>query len=673
MIQFLISGLVAGGLIAVSALALVLTYKTSKVFNFAQGGEAFLIAYIYYRLVEAGLTPPEAALVAGIGVSGIMGYLLWWLLFRHLTEARSSVRLTAMIGLEVALVALTLVIFGNHEVLNAVGIFRSTGSVIHVFGVGISANQLLTLGLAAFIAVGMTLFLHRTHAGVVLRGVVDSPDMSSGLGTNPNVVSALASVVATIMVGLTAIMLVPILGLDDGSFETFIAASFAAAIVARLSSFGAALAAGLGLGVLEAILTYALPTSSTFASGLPSSVPFLVIIAVVIFYALIGRAPTDGENQATPPIPVLEHPSAAASVAGRWDRYVGWSLLLATVVILPFLLSEIWLGAVAASICMGLIFLSWRVITAEAGIVSLAQAALAGLAACGAARLALSAHMPVAIAILLGALAAAAIGALLGVIVLPLGSLYAALATFAFGLFADNMLFKTSFLNPLNSGIALGRPEIGPLKTDGTTSFYVLAIVVFALVATALAFWRRSTTGMVFAAVRSSPQRAATLGINVKRVRVVAFIVGSFIAGLGGALLASFQYSAQPLSFGTMMGLVWFAIIMLNGVYSIGGAVAAGMGALLLPQLLSTYVSPTWSNYLPIGFGIGAVVIAKDPAGAAGHFRHLSRKAAQWLERMWKRGESIPVGIGSNDMDAASEAVPVASQIGSAAAGEQGP
>ena len=62
--------------------------------------------------------------------------------------------------------------------------------------------------------------LRSTKLGVVVRGVVDSPEMSAGLGVNPNVVSAGTWVLGTMMVALVGILLVPALGLDPTGYQT---------------------------------------------------------------------------------------------------------------------------------------------------------------------------------------------------------------------------------------------------------------------------------------------------------------------------------------------------------------------------------------------------------------------------------------------------------------------
>ena len=140
--EYWVGGTVTGALFAISALALVLTFKTSRVFNFAQGGEAFFIAYVYYELVEkAHMSPILAVPISVVGCGGLLGLFLWWSLFRHLTHAPQMVRLTATIGLQVAIVAATTVLFGNHEILQQVGIVHGNGAILHIGGVGLNGNQ----------------------------------------------------------------------------------------------------------------------------------------------------------------------------------------------------------------------------------------------------------------------------------------------------------------------------------------------------------------------------------------------------------------------------------------------------------------------------------------------------------------------------------------------------
>ena len=140
----------------------------------------------------------------------------------------------------------------------------------------------------------------------------------------------------------------------------------------------------------------------------------------------------------------------------------------------------------------------------------------------------------------------------------------------------------------------MSRPNIGPINFPyGTTLFFYFSVGVFAIVALLLRNLRDSKTGMVLATVRSSPTKAQVLGINIISSRLLSFAIASFIAGLGGAIYASYQNNAFPDSFATPIGLIWFVVVALTGIRSIGGAIASGIGLVLVPEILTMYANTT--------------------------------------------------------------------------------
>ncbi len=98
---------------------------------------------------------------------------------------------------------------------------------------------------------------------------------------------------------------------------------------------------------------------------------------------------------------------------------------------------------------------------------------------------------------------------------------------------------------------------------------------------------KRATSGLVFAAIRSSEPASVTSGISIVRAKLVVFGISAFVAGLGGALYATVVGSATPRSFNALIGIVWLAIVVTWGVRSVVGAVLAGMIFAIAPTRLS--------------------------------------------------------------------------------------
>ncbi len=108
MLQYVIAGLVLGGIYAIASAGLVITYVSSGILNFAFGALAFFVARFYYYLhTQEGWGIPYAALVSIVVAGPALGVLLYFLLFRHLRLSSPLVKVVATLGLLVAIPALT--------------------------------------------------------------------------------------------------------------------------------------------------------------------------------------------------------------------------------------------------------------------------------------------------------------------------------------------------------------------------------------------------------------------------------------------------------------------------------------------------------------------------------------------------------------------------------------
>ena len=104
MIAFILAGLVLGGIYAISAASIVVTYVSAGVLNFAFGAIAFFIARLYYYLVVQAGWPVYASAILAIAITGpLLGVALYFALFRFLTHAQAITKVVATIGLSVAI------------------------------------------------------------------------------------------------------------------------------------------------------------------------------------------------------------------------------------------------------------------------------------------------------------------------------------------------------------------------------------------------------------------------------------------------------------------------------------------------------------------------------------------------------------------------------------------
>jgi branched-chain amino acid transport system permease protein len=622
-LQFVIAGLVLGGIYAIASAGLVITYTSSGILNFAFGALAFFIARFYYFLHTQENWPIWAAVIVAVGIAApALGVILYGGLFRLLRLASSLIKVVATIGLSVAIPSLATLIFGSGAIDQAPGVAPEPVHVYQFLGVPVTLDQIIVYICVVLTVVVGALVLRFTEVGLKVRAMVDSPAMTDLSGTNPTAVSIGVWATSTFFAGLAGVLAAPIIGLEAANYTLLIAATFAAVIAAKLRSLPVAVGVALLMGIATSLIQRYLPSNSNWTTEIIDAVPFIVI-AVVLIYNLLRRGRVgeiDGwggalDRAITPQgeSRLAGSPSSAVEAAsmGFVGKYSGPVALIAAAAALPLLFGGYWVGLVAQAFAFGIIFLSWTLVTGEGGMLWLCQITFAGVGALTTAQLANHAGWPVLAAVLVGGLIALVLGAVVGFLSIRLGDLYVALVTLTFGLLIENLVFTLpSFVNQ-GLGLNLNRPAFA----SSDIGFSYLCLVAFIIVALFIVNFRRSTTGLALNAARWSEAGARTSGISVVQMKVIAGALAALIAGLGGGLLALAQTTFQPSEFATFAGIVWLAVLVTIGVRSNVAALMAGLSFVLLPAASQAYL-PAWTgNVLPVLFGMGAISAARYPDG----------------------------------------------------------
>jgi ABC-type branched-subunit amino acid transport system ATPase component/branched-subunit amino acid ABC-type transport system permease component len=655
-LNLLLSGTVTGGIYAIMASGLVLTYQTSGIFNFAHGAVAFTTAYVYFQLHTGQHIPiVPAAIIAVLIFAPAMGLILDRILLRRLAAAPVYARIVGTIGLLVALPNLALWLVetvgdtGLGLNLPKVSDTNATGGIapgigpappkVFRFGwlgldkVHLDSDQLAVFAAAAIAALVLWYVVRKTRVGLEMRAVVDRPGLASLRGVNPRRTSATAWVLSMLLAGLGGVLIAPLFQLDSTIFTLVVFGSLAAVAAGGLRSIPIAFAAGLALGIVQDLVAgYGdsfLPGFLNRLSGFRSSIPFLLTLIILFFVARDRRREAGVAADQAPP---RDHRLGLPV----WRRRLPW--VVATVALAAFSLQWInvaWLQAdtyeqsiIAKGLVFGLIFLSFVVVTGLGGMVSLAQATFvtAGGFAAGwaldrdwgtnAPLVARHGHLNFAIAALLAILVSAALGALIALPVLRLGAVALALATFAFAFFAQLVPFGTQAISHGSFGWTIPPPALdipglnwlnrqlvpgahGHFDFSQPSEQVVLLLVLFGLVTLGIHCLVRSASGRTMLAVRSSEVAARTSGLSPARTKVAIFAVSAGIAGLGGVMLGMVNASATNTNALPLTGLIWLAVAVVFGVRRPGGALVAGL------SYTGTAVIFTWigHDFLTGAFG----------------------------------------------------------------------
>ena len=174
--------------------------------------------------------------------------------------------------------------------------------------------------------------------------------------------------------------------------------------------------------------------------------------------------------------------------------------------------------------------------------------------------------------------------------------------------------------------------------------FFVVALVV--LLGLYVANLRRSTLGQRMLAVRSNERAAAAAGINVRNVKLAAFAISSFIAGISGALYGYNFSSVTVNRFSALTALSLIALAYVGGITMVSGAIFAG---LISVEALFPYALEKWfdinGNYALLFAGLALIVtLIQNPDGVAGatyrkHQARIRRRAAETGGALTPAGE----------------------------------
>jgi branched-chain amino acid transport system permease protein len=642
MIQFILAGLVLGTIYAMSALGVIVTYVSAGVLNFAFAASAFFIARFYFYLhVQHQWPIASAAVLSLLVVAPALGVAMWAVLFRLLRLASPLVKIVSTIGLSVALPPIAILLFGNQNVEGATGLAPEPVRIFHADGVAISLDQLIAYAcLIATLAIGFGI-LRYTNAGMRARALVDSEAMASLSGVNPQRLAVAVWALSVFFAGLAGILAAPIIGLDIQAFTILLASAFAAVIAAKLTNLGVAVIVGLLMGVVTSVAQGYLPPANALTGAVIPSIPFIFMIVALVY--LLTRSGTLWDNstiggaldRAIAPSETASATHGGAVRNRRSPIRVGPMVGIVAIAILPMLLGGFWVGLVGLGLAYGVFFLSYTLVTGEGGMIWLCQITFAGVGAITTAQLATMHHWPVLLALLAGGLVCAVMGMVVGLLTIRLGDLYVALATLTFGVLMENLVFTRQLFYNFGSGV----PVSPPAFAKGTRAFDWFVLAIFCVVALFVVNYRRSTGGMAMNAVRWSRPGAQTVGIGIVPSKLFVSAAGAFIAGIGGGLLAFYANAAIPISYETFAGLTLLAVLVTIGIRSVAAAAIAGLVFSFLPAVFVNYLPATWGEIPPALFGVGAVLVARNPDGT------LATQARQ-LEELWARRRSRHRGSG---------------------------
>ena len=256
LLQYLFSGVTSGSIYAIIAIGFNIIYNTTGIINFAQGEFAMLGGMIAISLCP--FMPLPLAILCSVAATTVIGGLLEIVFIRRMRKPTVLQMVIVTIGLSIILREAALNIWD--EKVHSLPYFTGNEiSSIRLFGACLSPQVLWVLGTCAAIVTALGLFFTRTMAGRSMRACAANRNAASLCGINARNMVTLSFMISAAIGALAGCVISPITQTHYECGTPLAIKGFTVAILGGLGNSAGAVAAGLLLGVIEALCVSVMP------------------------------------------------------------------------------------------------------------------------------------------------------------------------------------------------------------------------------------------------------------------------------------------------------------------------------------------------------------------------------------------------------------------------------
>ena len=660
-IELISTGIANGALYGLTAVGIILIYRNNRIVNFAAAGLGAVPGVLAALLVSNRGVPFVVAFVVAVVGGAAMGAASDLAVVRRFAAAPRLILTVATLGLVqiLAFVAIYVPIWlgtGGGIQASTVATPFDRFKLTYQRRVVLAGNQVFALVVVVALVAGLALFFRRTRVGIALRAAAENADRATLLGVPVRIIGTIAWSVAGMFAGVTIFLRSTLVGIPfDGSLGySVLLFALAAAVVGRMERVGAALLAGIGIGVIEQA-----SVARTGSPDLTTAIMLLIILGALLAQrGRLSRAADSAQaglaSGLVRPIPLelrrLPEVRAARLAVG---------VVIAGVAIgAPYAVGSGDLGTLTLLPILAVAAVSLVILTGWAGQISLGQMGIVGVGAAVAGGLAANHNIDFFVALAIGTLAGAAVAVLVGLPAVRVQGLYLAVTTLSFAGAVEFWLLKSGypvadFVLPHGANPRIGRPVLWhrlDLTNDRTVYFLCVAVLAGGLLA-ARSF-RRSRSGRVFLAVRDNNRAAPSYAIPVTRTRLVAFALSGAVAAIAGVLFVYQQRVFDADTYGIAPSVELFVATVIGGLSSLPGAVLGTIVVFWVKYFGERYVAH--ASLLVTGPGV-LVVLYLVPGGISQILYGGRDRALRWVAA--RRGIIVPSLLADRRVESTEEDV----------------
>ena len=281
--------------------------------------------------------------------------------------------------------------------------------------------------------------------------------------------------------------------------------------------------------------------------------------------------------------------TATGKVSGRRIGVITWLVVLAFLLVAPFV--GVYPVFMMKALCFAIFACAFNLLLGYTGLLSFGHASFMGSAAYATGWLVRSAHLSPELGVLAGTLVAGALGLVVGLIAIRRQGIYFAMITLAMAQMIYFICLQMPFTGGEDGlqGVPRGR-LFGLLPLDNDLVMYYLVLAVFVAVFLAIVRIVHSPYGQILKAIRENEPRAISLGYDVDRYKLLAFVLSTALAGLAGSM------KTLVLGFATLSDVHWslsgevILMTLLGGMGTFAGPVVGAVTIIGLQNFLADRV-----------------------------------------------------------------------------------
>ncbi len=569
----LLNGLASASSLFLVSAGLSLIFGVTRIVNFAHGSFFLLGIYIAYSLATflSNAFGFWSAIVLSAILVGLIGALIEITLLKRIYKAPELFQLLATFALVLVIKDAVLWLWGPDELLGP----RAPGfkGAVMLLDRPFPSYDLFLIVIGPVILGLLWLLLKKTRWGTLIRAATQDREMVAALGVNQAILFTSVFTIGAMLAGLGGALQLPRESANlDLDIHT-IGSAFVVVVVGGMGSIPGAFIAALIISEVKAICVW-IGLVNIFGvevsfSKLTLVVDFLVMAIVLVIrpWGLLGRPQISKPHSSE-----LE---TSFQIPNQLLKIVG-TLFILLLIGLPYFASESpYTIVLVIDLLIATIFsVSLHFIMGPGGMHSFGHAAYFGLGAYIAALLVRYLGISMELVLILAPLITGIAALIFGWFSVRLSGVYLAMLTLAFAQIAWAVIFQWDSLTGGSNGLTGVWPS--QLFKDKITYFYLTLALVTVVI---LAIWRIlfSSFGFALRAGRDSDMRAEAIGIDVKKIQLIAFVIAGICAGLGGVLFAFSKGSISPEVIHIGRSIDGLVMVLLGGINALTGPIVGAV------------------------------------------------------------------------------------------------